>query len=143
MGFCRFLTQSYCASDLLVWGIGLSILHVPVHAIHLYALVSGPVCVGVHDQLPVSGVDLILRNNLAGKEVFPKGPEVTKIPTFDTSVFCLSDSPPVFPACVVTHARTLKLGEQIDLADSFLCAPEKVDSPYDEHKNICFFFIFA
>lgn len=67
--------QSYCGSDLLVWGIGLSVIHMPVHSVNLScSLVSGPVRVGACDQLPVSGVDLILRNGLAGKKVFPTVP---------------------------------------------------------------------
>lgn len=91
-GVLPFSDHSCCGSDLFVWGIGLSVLRVPVHTIHLdSALVSCPVRVGVRDQLPVSWVDLILWNDLAGKEVFPKVPEVTEILTVDTNVFSPTD----------------------------------------------------
>lgn len=136
-GVLPFSDRSYCGSDWLVWGIGLSVLRIPVHNVRLdCALVSGPVRVGVRDQLPVSGVDLILGNDLAGKEVFSKIPEVTEIPTADICVFSPPDSPPIFSACVVTRARARKLGEQTDLVDSFLCAPENLDSPQADLKNI-------
>lgn len=39
---------------------------------------SGTVRVGVCDQLPVAGVDLILGDDLAGVKVFPTTPEVKR-----------------------------------------------------------------
>lgn len=127
-----FSDQSYCGSDLLV-----CVLRVPVHLVTLScSLVSGPVHVGVRDQLPVSGVDLILRNDLAWKKVFPIVPEVTEIPTADVCISSPPDSPPVFPACVVTRTRAHKLGELIDLSDSFLCASDNSSSPSSESKSV-------
>lgn len=78
----------------------------PVHSVNLCSpLVTGPVCVGVRAELPIAGVDLILRNDSAGKKVFPTVPEVTEIPTADVTIFFPPDLPPVFPTCVVTRAR--------------------------------------
>lgn len=65
--------------------------------------VSGTVRVGVRDQLPVAGVDLILENYLAGVKVFPTTPEVTDEPAVDVCEMAI-DSAPVFPAFVLTHA---------------------------------------
>lgn len=112
-GVLPFSNRSYCGSDWLAWGIGLSILRIPVHTVHLECqLVSGPVRVGVRDQMPVPGVDLILGNDLAGTEVFPKIPEFTEIPTTHTCVYSPPNSTLDFSACVVTRARACKLGEQ-------------------------------
>lgn len=136
-GILPFSDQSYCGSDLLVWGIGLSVLRVPVHSVKLSCpLVTGRVRIGVRDQLPVTGVDIILGNDLAGQKVFPTVPEVTEVPFADVCVFSPPDSPPVFPACVVTRARARKLGEATDLSDSFLCAPDNSGSPGSESKNV-------
>lgn len=107
----------------------------PVHSVHLScSLVS--VRVGVRNQLPVSGVDLILGNDLARKKIIPTVPEVTKILTTDVCVFFPPDSPPVFPALVVTRARARKLGALTDLSDSFLWAPENLGSPCSESKSV-------
>lgn len=65
--------------------------------------VSGTVRVGVRDQLPVAGVDLILENYLAGVKVFPTTPEVTDEPAVDVCEMAI-DSSPIFPAFVLTHA---------------------------------------
>ncbi len=136
-GVLPFSDDSYCGPDLLVWGIGLNVLRVPLHSVHVScSLASGPVRVGVRDQLPVSGVDLILGNDLAGKKVFPTFPEVTESPTADVCVSSPPDSPPVFSACVVTRARARKLGDLTDLSDSFLCAPDNSGSPSFESKSV-------
>ncbi|KAK0136901.1 hypothetical protein N1851_026923 [Merluccius polli] len=121
-GMLPFSDQSYCGSDLLLWGIKLSVIRAPRHTVYLSStLVSGTVQVAVRDQLPVAGVDLILGNDLAGNKVFPTAPEVTENPTADLCVTSAApDSPSVFPACVVTRAQARKLGEIVDLSDSFL-----------------------
>lgn len=43
------------------------------------SFMSGPVRVGVLDQLPVVGIDLVLSHDLAGKRVFPVAPEVIDV----------------------------------------------------------------
>ncbi|KAK0144398.1 hypothetical protein N1851_017218 [Merluccius polli] len=86
-GMLPFSDQSYCGSDLLLWGIKLSVIRAPRHTVYLSStLVSGTVQVAVRDQLPVAGVDLILGNDLAGNKVFPSAPEVTENPTADSCV---------------------------------------------------------
>lgn len=54
-GVLLFSDHSYCGSGMLVRGIGLTILRMPVHSVHLdCSLVSALVRVGVCDQLPVN-----------------------------------------------------------------------------------------
>ncbi|KAL1258996.1 hypothetical protein QQF64_009573 [Cirrhinus molitorella] len=53
-------------------GIEMGLITVPLHQVHLESeLCTGFVKVGVHECLPVKGVDLILGNDLAGGKVFP------------------------------------------------------------------------
>lgn len=67
-----FSTNSYAGTDVLVRGIKMACVNVSLHHVDLKTdLVNGPVKLGVCEQLPVSGVDLILGNDLAGGEVFP------------------------------------------------------------------------
>lgn len=66
-----------------MWGIKLIVLRVLLHTVTLSsAFTSGTVRVGVRDQIPVAGVELILGNDLAGVKVFPSLPEV-KEPAVD------------------------------------------------------------
>lgn len=49
------------------------VFHVSLHTVTLSSsLVSGPVQVGVQDQLPVAGVDLILGNDLASVSYYSR-----------------------------------------------------------------------
>lgn len=69
-GVVPFSAQLYCSSELLVWGIKLSVLLMPLHTVTLSTpLVSGRVRVAVRHQLLVVDVDLILRNDLAGESI--------------------------------------------------------------------------
>ena len=129
-----FSDQSYCGSDLLVWGITLSVLRVMLHTVTLSStLVSGT----VSDQLPVVRVDLILWNGLAREKVFPATPEVTEFPTADVYVApTVLDCPLVFPACVVMHAQTHKFGDQADLLDLFLKSSDESIIPSSENISV-------
>uniref|UniRef100_A0A7N8YF56 SCAN box domain-containing protein n=1 Tax=Mastacembelus armatus TaxID=205130 RepID=A0A7N8YF56_9TELE len=94
-----FSTQSYCGSDILMWGVEMNIVRTPLHFVQLTSrVVSGKCRVVIRAQLPIEGVDLILGNDLAGGQVFPS-PEVVESPTASA---CVSDvymlnSPVVFP----------------------------------------------
>lgn len=62
-----FSAESYCGSDVLAWGVKRSVVHAPLHFVHLiFRFVSGKFKLAVRPQLPIAGVDLILRNDLAG-----------------------------------------------------------------------------
>ena len=88
----------------LIQGIGMEIINVPLHQIHLKTdLVSGPVKIGVRPELPVKGVSMLLGNDLAGGKVFPD-PIVTDKP-------CLQEDDQekeIFPVCAVTRAMSRK-----------------------------------
>lgn len=102
-------TESDTGSSIPVLGLGLNVLHVPMHNIMLYSnLFQGQAFVGVRPALPVEGVDVILGNGLAGARVWADVPpqlEVDTVPVVrrqpddDQSAF-----PEVFTACAVTRA---------------------------------------
>lgn len=49
-----------CNSDLLVWGIKMSVLQAPLHMVHLHSpLVTGCVKVAMIPRFPISGVSFI------------------------------------------------------------------------------------
>lgn len=59
-GIVPFSDQSYRGSDLLVWGIKMSMLCMPLHTVALLSPLSQAQQVGVIDQQPVAGVDVFL-----------------------------------------------------------------------------------
>ncbi|CAI5695146.1 unnamed protein product [Oreochromis niloticus] len=68
--------RSSCGSNILVWGIKMSVTSAPVHTVFLQSpLVTGYVKVAVRPRLPIAGIFFILGNDFAGGRVFPS-PEV-------------------------------------------------------------------
>lgn len=134
-----FSEQSYLGTSILVQGIGMEILKVPLHRIHLKtALVTGFVNVGVRVALPVQGAALILGNDLAGGRVFPVL-EVLDKPSLPVLDDLAKKFPGVFPACVLTRAQAQKMGSEYMLDDTFLCVegePERVIEQGDEKLEI-------
>ncbi|KAK2920619.1 hypothetical protein Q8A73_000104 [Channa argus] len=117
-----FSAQSYCGSDILAWGVKMSVMRAPLHFVQLSSdFVKGTCKIAVRDQLPIAGIDLILGNDLAGGKVFPSL-EVTEIPSIDVreSDPTALNSPPVFHVCAVTRAQARKVGNLVDLSDSFM-----------------------
>lgn len=133
-----FSENSSCGSDVLVWGVKMSVLRAPLHTVYLRSpLVSGPVKLGVCSCLPVEGIALILGNDLAGDKVFPM-PEVVETPVFDTDFASLPaavSSSSVFPACAVTRAQSRKFSDVLDLSDSFLCSANVPEKENDVKKT--------
>ncbi|XP_045902251.1 uncharacterized protein LOC123969168 [Micropterus dolomieu] len=88
----------------------------PVHRIHIQSdLVTGFFPVAVCDALPIQSIVLLLGNDIAGGKVTPTlevldSPLCGKFPTDN-----LSSS--VFPACVLTRARTRLLQDECDSSD--------------------------
>lgn len=67
-----FSSETHTGNNVLIRGIEMGCTSVPLHIVHLKSdLISGLVSIGVHSQLPVDGVDMILGNDLAGSKVFP------------------------------------------------------------------------
>lgn len=123
-----FSLKSYTGNDVLIRGFEMGCTPVPLHTVQLKSdLISGTVSIGVHSQLPVDGVSMILGNDLAGTKVFPY-PIVSAEPNVSTQVVALSQFPMAFPACVVTRAQKKKFEDVVDLSSSFLVAsPERVE----------------
>ncbi len=120
-GVLPFSADSYCGSDILVWGVKMNAVRAPLYLVQLASRIkSGKFKIAVRPQLPTAGIELILANDVAGGKVFPSL-VVTDDPT---STVCISpaalDSPPLFPVCAVTRAQARKYAECVDLSDSFL-----------------------
>ncbi len=82
--------------------------------------VTGKVSVGVVSSLPVSGIDMLLGNDLAGDKVVIS-PQVTCDPIDSVSLNKLEDKfPYVFPSCAVTRSQAKQKADkdEIDLDDS-------------------------
>ena len=104
----------------------MSAFNAPLHMIHLHSpLVSGHVKVAVLPRFPIDGISFILGNDLAGGKVFPL-PEVINGPISVASVCCPASVssavsvPNLFPVCAFTRAQARKLGENVDVGESFM-----------------------
>lgn len=129
-GVLPFSDQSYCGSDVLAWGIKMSVVRAPLHFVQLTSrIVSGKFQIAVRSQLPVAGIDLLLGNDLAGGKVFPS-PEVIENPITNVCISdpAGSDSLPLFPVCAVTRAEARKVGDLVDLSDSFMSSSDPTSS---------------
>ena len=98
---------------------------------------SGKFKIAVRPQLPIAGIDLILGNDLAGGKVFPS-PEVIGNPIADLFVSgsVTPGSPPLFPVCAVTRAQARKLGDLVDLSDSFMTTSVSTGSLLDVKERL-------
>lgn len=89
------------------------------------------------DQLPVAGVDLILGNELAGGKMFPATPEAAENPAADVFGHAPSGTgaSAVYPACVVGHAQTCHLGNEVDISHTFFKEPKTPVKLWPGNKN--------
>ena len=127
--------QTSIDASVLIQGVGLEVIRVPLHQIHLQSeLISGSVVVGVRPSLPVKGVTLILGNDLAGNKV-QSNLQVVNSPKQAVHPPPIADVPSdVYPACVVTRAAARRAQEQEkDLPMSQLVTP--ADSVPDQAKG--------
>lgn len=100
-------------------------------------LVTGTVKLGVRSQLPVEGVGIILRNDLAGGEVFPC-PIVAHNPRASEQPDLAHQFPAAFPACIATLAQSSIFRYMVDLSESFLVLhDESLEDkiPVEVHPN--------
>ncbi len=123
-------SKTSCNSDLLVWGIKMSVAKAPLHIVHLCSpLVTGCVKVAVRSSFPIRGVSFILGNDLAGGNVFPP-PEVVNVPVpMPVAQSSACSGSKVFPACAITRAQARKMGEFCELSDSFMTTLDECVSP--------------
>ena len=100
-----FSTKSATGESILIQGIGMNIINAPLHKMKLNTdLVSETVVVGVRPELPIKGVSMLLRNDLADGKVLPE-PIVSN--SLCTEVVNEEDKD-IFPACAVTTSMTRK-----------------------------------
>ncbi len=114
-----FSRETYCGSDVLVQGIEMGVLKVPLHTLYIRSeLITGFVKVAVRKQLPVTGVTMIIGNDLAGGKVLPI-PEVIENPLSAIAASSKDvDDLTVFPACVLLEPSYKEFPNVIDLSDS-------------------------
>ena len=77
-------------------------------------LISGTVIVRVRPELPVEGVSMLLRNDLAGGKVLSQ-PIVTRDPCTEADID--DESSVAFPACAVTRSMTRKAMLEANIKD--------------------------
>ncbi|KAK3850131.1 hypothetical protein Pcinc_043144 [Petrolisthes cinctipes] len=115
--------NTFTGEEVDVVGIGTSSVIIPVHYVWIKSgFIKGRVKVGVSDKLPVSGVDMLLGNDLAGNIVVPN-PELVEDPISEKDDKILEpeiyedkgeeEKIEIYPACVVTRAEA-KENEKIE-----------------------------
>ena len=125
---------------MLVTGVGGKVSTIPLYEIHLESsLVKGDVIVGAAQSLPVSGIQMLLGNDLAGSRVVPLDPVVTENPnTMDSSAELEEDYPGIVPACVTTRAQSKSMHSvkdtDVELGKTFL-AHDRPVSPEIETQQ--------
>lgn len=127
-----YLKTQPVKSSVAVQGIGMTSVHTPLHNIYVRStLVTGFCRVDVVPALPIKGVDLILGNDLAGGQVLPV-PEVLDMPnsSLESEHQMSSD---IFPACVVTRAKSNKYG--LDLSGSFIATEKFPEINFDDKSE--------
>ncbi|XP_047454139.1 uncharacterized protein LOC125016018 [Mugil cephalus] len=105
----------------VVRGIEMGFIPAPLHRIHVQSdLATGYFHVGVRPCFPISGVDFIMGNDIAGGKVYPV-PKVVAEPIPETYPDELAEKhPDVFMVSVLTRAkaRGQAQDQEVDLADS-------------------------
>lgn len=111
-----FSDETYSGSFIPVLGMGLNILHVPLHKIMWSCdLFQGEVTVCVRPALPLDGITMILGNEICLSRVWVEGPPpaivvpdplVSSGPDINEAEF-----PEVFSACAVTRVQSKSQSE--------------------------------
>ena len=125
-GLLPLSSETFTGSSALIQGVEMGYFSVPLHNINLTCeLVSGPVTVGIQQNLPFMGVSFLLGNDLAHGKVLPC-PQVVQAPVLSPETEALEITyPGIFPSCAVTRSMSQKLAEhevsqsQSDCNDSF------------------------
>lgn len=107
-GALPFSEKSACGYNVILSGVEMGYVPHPLHKAHIQTeLVSGVFPITVCPALPISGVTMLLGNDIAGGRVVPS------LEVLDTAscVPCPPDVPPSemgSPSCVSTRAQSLK-----------------------------------
>jgi transposase InsO family protein len=132
--------KTFTGSDALIQGVECGFLNVPLHVVNLKSdFVNGPVTVGVMHSLPVTGVHLLLGNDLAGDKVVVN-PLVTANPSLDQIDPIEIEIPELYPGCAVTRAmakKALSNEVEISLSDTFMGhLPEVTSTSVHDHIDL-------
>ena len=100
------IEDSYLAQSVLIQGVG-GCITVPLARVYLDTeLAKGYFTVGVQDYLPVTDVNFLMGNDIAGGKVIPD-PIITPFPSTNNNTKELEDEyPHLFPSCVVTRGMS-------------------------------------
>jgi len=114
-----FDERTACDSSTIVRGVGMSFVPAPLHRIWVRSnLINGVFPVAVRPCFPISGVDFIMGNDIAGGKVYPT-PEVTKTPVTGPELDVLGQQhPDVFPESILTRSQAHKKSKDVDLSQS-------------------------
>ena len=132
--------NSFTGANVLISGVEMGVLEVPLHEVNIKSsLINGNIVIGMRPSLPVEGISLILRNDLAGEKVMVD-PRVVEKPRDDEKTERLAKKfPGIFPASVVTRSMKAKKEaikeqgkEEIGLSGTFL---ENIDVKFEERKK--------
>ena len=75
--------NSFTGANVLISGVEMGVLEVPLHEVNIKSsLINGNIVIGMRPSLPVEGISLILKNDLAGEKVMV-GPRVVEKPRND------------------------------------------------------------
>ena len=97
-----FSDKSSTGISVLLQGVEMGVIRVPLHTICLQSdVVSGTVVVGLRPTLPVTGISMILGNDLAGDKVVGDL-RVSDVPCVATE----REQSHLFPSCAITRAMT-------------------------------------
>ncbi|XP_062910876.1 uncharacterized protein LOC134349854 [Mobula hypostoma] len=130
-----FSSETQTGEVRVIKGIGKGTEAVPLHQIHLKSdLVSGSVTIGVRSELPMDDVEVLLGNDLAGRNVY----SAVKLTSQPASIEAPPMDSQVYPICAVTWRMSRKAAEaNVDLAETFLPAlyQEGLESEKKEHSE--------
>ena len=99
-----FSDKSDTGINVLLQGVELGTIAVPLHKAFLRCnLKTGPVVIGVRSSLPVSGITVLLENDLAGGRII-ENPKVSEMPQMVTNEGTIKHFLELFPAFAVTRA---------------------------------------
>ena len=132
--------NSFTGANVLISGVEMGVLEVPLHEVNIRSsLINGNIVIGMRPSLPVEGISLILKNDLAGEKVMVD-PRVVEKPRDDENTERLAEKfPGIFPASVVTRSMKAKKEaikaqgkEEIGLSGTFL---ENIDVKFEERNK--------
>ena len=109
--------ETEVGSSVLVRGMGMSVLHVPLHKVILHCdLFQGETVLAVRPALPIKGVSVILGNNIAGAQMWPDCSPALLTESRPCLMSgpdeCERDFPDTFAACAVTRAMAQEKPER-------------------------------